>query len=150
MATIFTRVIEGEIPARLVWRDELCVAFIDKRPVRPGHTLVVPRKEVDHWIDLEPDLAAHVMFVAQSVGRALKEGFGASRVALLIAGISIPHAHIHLIPVGTEVFRIHPALMSQEEWRALGNREAPAAELDEAAEIARRSLLQLGFDHAVP
>ena len=66
MASIFTRIIDGELPGRFVWKDEQAVAFLTIEPLRPGHTLVVPRAEVDHWLDLEPDLAQHLMQVAQS------------------------------------------------------------------------------------
>jgi histidine triad (HIT) family protein len=79
MATLFTRIINGEIPGRFVWRDDQCVAFLSIQPLRPGHVLVVPRREVDHWIDLEPQLAQHVFAVAQSLAKALQNGFDAIR-----------------------------------------------------------------------
>ncbi len=66
MATIFTRIIEGELPGRFVHRDDKCVAFLSIAPLRPGHTLVVPIEEVDHWVDLDPDLLAHLMRVAHA------------------------------------------------------------------------------------
>jgi histidine triad (HIT) family protein len=151
MASVFTRIIEGELPARFVWRDEQCVAFLT-HPIRSGHTLVVPRKEVDHWLDLEPELAAHLMFVAQSIGKALKQGFEASRVVFLIAGTEVPHAHIHLIPIEEEVYRIHPALLSEEEFHALdipdlATPDPDPAELDRAAETIRLALQRLDFQH---
>ncbi len=71
MPTIFTRIIEGELPGRFVWRDELCVAFVSINPLRPGHTLVVPRAEIDHWLDLDPELAAHLHFEIRPKGRAI-------------------------------------------------------------------------------
>ena len=70
MPTLFTRIIDGEIPGVFVWRDPECVAFLSINPMHPGHTLVVPRAEVDHWIDLDPDLAAHLFQVAQTIGKA--------------------------------------------------------------------------------
>ena len=151
MASLFTRIIEGEIPARFVWQDKRCVAFLT-HPIRPGHTLVVPRKEVDHWLDLEPELAAHLMFVAQYIGKALKRGFAASRVVFLIAGIEIPHAHIHLIPMEEEVYRIHPALLSEVEFHTLdipdlATPDPDPAELDRAADTIRLALQNLGFQH---
>ena len=76
MPTIFTRIIEGEIPARLLWEDDHCVAFLDVRPLAEGHALVVPRAEVDHWIDLEPEVAGHLLVVARAVGRAQRQVIG--------------------------------------------------------------------------
>ena len=70
MPSLFTRIIDGEIPGRFVWKDDHCVAFLTIEPMRPGHTLVVPRKEVDHWIDLDSELSAHIFEVARVIGRA--------------------------------------------------------------------------------
>ena len=72
MPTIFTRIIQGDLPGRFVWKDDHVVAFLTISPIKPGHTLVVPRREVDHWIDMEPDLARHVMDVSVAVGRAIQ------------------------------------------------------------------------------
>lgn len=102
MTTLFTRIIDGEIPGRFVHQDEECVAFLTIAPLRPGHVLVVPRAEVDHWIDLEPDLAAHLMRVAQRIGRAQVQAFSPARVGLVIAGMEVPHAHVHVVPIRHE------------------------------------------------
>ena len=99
MASVFTKIIDGELPGRFVWRDEHAVAFLTINPVKPGHTLVVPRQEVEHWIDLEPELAKHLMGVAQSVGRALQRAFSPVKVGSALVGIEVPHVHIHLIPI---------------------------------------------------
>ena len=99
MASVFTMIINGELPARFVWKDDRCVAFLSINPMAPGHTLVVPRVEVDHWIDLEPDLADHLMAVCQKIGKALDLGFRPKKVGLMIAGLEVPHAHIHVIPM---------------------------------------------------
>jgi histidine triad (HIT) family protein len=101
MTTIFTQIINGEEPARFVWRDDRCVAFLSARPLRPGHTLLVPIVEVDHWIDLDPAIAQHLMSVAQILGRALQVAFDPKKVGLLIGGLDVPHVHIHLMPVET-------------------------------------------------
>lgn len=98
MATLFTRIIDGEIPGRFVWRDERAVAFLTIAPLAPGHTLVVPVEEVDHWIDLSPDLLAHVMDVARQVGRAQQEAFQPTKVGVMVVGEEVPHAHVHLVP----------------------------------------------------
>jgi histidine triad (HIT) family protein len=99
MPTIFTRIINGELPGRFVWRDDRCVAFLSINPLAPGHTLVVPRTEVDHWIDLEPDLAAHLMGVSGNVARVQQAVFAPERIGLMIAGLEVPHVHLHLVPM---------------------------------------------------
>jgi histidine triad (HIT) family protein len=99
--TVFTEIIQGERPARFVWRDDVCVAFLSALPLRPGHTLLVPIIEVDHWIDLEPSIAHHLMTVAQTVGHAIQTAFGPRKVGLLIGGLDVPHVHIHLVPIDT-------------------------------------------------
>lgn len=98
MATIFTRIIGGELPATFVWRDERCVAFMSINPLAHGHALVVPRDEVDQWTDAPPELAAHLFAVSRAVGRAQRAAFACERVGLIIAGYEVPHAHVHLIP----------------------------------------------------
>ena len=102
MPTLFSRIIAGELPGTFVWRDEACVAFLSINPVRPGHTLVVPRAEIDHWIDLPPDAACHIMTVAATIGRAQQQAFQPARIGLLIAGMEVPHTHLHVIPIGGE------------------------------------------------
>jgi histidine triad (HIT) family protein len=99
MPTIFTRIIEGELPGRFVWRDDICVAFLSINPLKPGHTLVVSREEVDHWLDLTPETNAHLMRVAQEIGEAQKVAFAPARVGLLIAGLEVPHVHVHVVPI---------------------------------------------------
>ncbi len=101
MPTIFTRIIEGEIPGRFVWQDEICVAFLDVRPLARGHVLVVPREEVDHWVDLSPEVAAHLMGVAQRVGSAQRELLSPARIGLMIAGFEVPHVHLHVVPMNS-------------------------------------------------
>jgi histidine triad (HIT) family protein len=101
MATIFTRIIDGDIPSRMIWEDELCVGFLDVRPLADGHCLVVPRVEVDQWTDLDADLSAHLMTVAQSIGRAQKSVFRPARIGLMIAGFEVPHVHVHVIPINS-------------------------------------------------
>ncbi len=99
MASVFTMIIDGELPGRFVWKDEKCVAFLSINPMAPGHTLVVPRREIDHWIDLDADLASHLMEVSRKIGKALDLGFKPKRIGLMIAGLEVPHAHLHLIPM---------------------------------------------------
>lgn len=101
MATLFTRIIEGELPGRFIHRDEHCVAFLTIEPLSPGHTLVVPIAEIDHWLDLPPDLAAHLMDVAQRVGRSIDTVFAPEKVGLMIAGLEVPHVHLHVSAINT-------------------------------------------------
>jgi histidine triad (HIT) family protein len=99
MSTIFSRIIDGEIPGTFVWRDDQCVAFLSINPLRPGHTLVVPRAEIDHWVDCPPELRDHLMDVSQTIGKAIAVAFPSERVGLMIAGLEVPHLHIHLVPI---------------------------------------------------
>jgi histidine triad (HIT) family protein len=100
--TVFTRIIDGDLPGTFVWRDPECVAFLSINPIQPGHALVVPRAEVDHWLDLDPELARHLMTVSHVVGRGVERAFSPPRVGLLIAGFEVPHTHLHVIPIHGE------------------------------------------------
>ena len=99
MASIFTKIIEGSLPGHFVWRDELCVGFLSIAPLSAGHTLVVPRVECDHWLDLEPDLVAHLFTVTQSIGRAIEVVYKPEKVGTLVLGLEVPHVHIHVSPI---------------------------------------------------
>lgn len=102
MATIFTRIIDGELPGRFVYRDDVCVAFLTIAPICEGHTLVVPRVEVDHWVDLDAETMAHLSRVARLIGLAQRSAFDAERISLIIAGLEVPHTHLHVLPIRTE------------------------------------------------
>ncbi len=99
MASIFTRIIDGEIPGEFVWRDDRCVAFLSINPLHEGHALVVPREEVDHWVDLDDDLAAHLFVVARKIGKAQDALWNPLRVGLMIVGEEVPHVHLHVVPI---------------------------------------------------
>jgi diadenosine tetraphosphate (Ap4A) HIT family hydrolase len=99
VASIFTKIIRGELPGRFVWRDDRAVAFLTIAPLRPGHTLVVPIEEIDHWLDMDPELTAHLTAVAQKVGTAVQQAFDPIKVAMMIAGLEVPHVHLHLVPI---------------------------------------------------
>jgi histidine triad (HIT) family protein len=135
MASVFTRIIDGELPGRFVWRDDRAVAFLSINPLRPGHTLVVSRAEIDHWLDLDPALAAHLTGVAHSVGRAIQDAFRPVKVGLMIAGLEVPHVHLHLVP-------IHE--LADLDFRRAEKDPDPAS-LDGAAKAIRASLRKLGF-----
>jgi histidine triad (HIT) family protein len=99
MATVFSRIIDGDLPGTFVWRDDDSVAFLSINPVQPGHLLIVPRAEVDHWIDLETPVACHLLAVAQTLARAVQRVYEPLKVGLLIAGLEVPHTHLHVIPI---------------------------------------------------
>jgi histidine triad (HIT) family protein len=99
MATIFTRIIDGEIPGTFVHDDEQCVAFMSINPLRRGHVLVVPRDEIDHWIDAPRPLRDHLFDVAQRIGAAQQRAFQPERIGLMIAGLEVPHLHVHVVPI---------------------------------------------------
>ncbi len=130
MATLFTRIIDGELPGRFVHRDEVAVAFLTIAPICPGHTLVVPRLEVDHWIDLPDEIAAHCTVVAKRVGAAQMRAFEAERIALVVAGLEVPHTHLHVLPIRSE---------ADIDFRKADASVDPA-ELDDVAERLRSEL----------
>lgn len=135
MATIFTQIIDGNVPARFVWKDDECVAFLSIRPLRPGHALVVPRLEVDHWVDLKSDLLAHLTEVAQAVGRAQMEAFKPARIGMMLAGLEVPHCHFHVVPIRG----LHDLDFGNQDPNP------DPASMDDAAEAIRRELRRLGF-----
>ena len=139
MATLFTKIIEGEIPGRFVWRDDRAVAFLTIAPIAPGHALVVPIDEVDHWVDLEPDLAAHLMEVARVVGRAQVQAFPSARIGMIIAGLEVPHCHMHLIPIESEA----------DLSFARADHDPDPAALDDAADRLRAALRDQGHGEHV-
>jgi diadenosine tetraphosphate (Ap4A) HIT family hydrolase len=98
MASVFSRIIAGELPGRFVWRDDHVVAFLSIEPVAVGHVLVVPVKEVDRWVDLDPPLWTRVSAVSHVIGRALDTAFDAPRIGQMIAGFEVPHVHVHVFP----------------------------------------------------
>ena len=134
MATLFTKIIDGELPGLFVWKDEHAVAFLTIAPLRPGHTLVVPRKEVDHGLDLEPELACHLTTVGQKIGRAIERAFRPTRVGLIIAGLEVPHVHLHVFPAW-ELADFDPARQ---------DKNAKAKDLEQAAIAIRDALRALG------
>jgi histidine triad (HIT) family protein len=98
MPSIFTRIVQGEIPCHKVYEDERHLAFLDINPIQRGHTLVIPKREVDYLFDLEPDEYAELWRVVHEVAAALKDQTGCKRVVLVVVGYEVPHAHVHLIP----------------------------------------------------
>jgi diadenosine tetraphosphate (Ap4A) HIT family hydrolase len=98
MATVFTKIINGEIPSRFVYQDDDIVAFLTIAPITQGHTLVVPRAEIDQWQDVDPPAFNKVMGVSQLIGKAVCKAFGVERAGVIIAGLEVPHLHVHVFP----------------------------------------------------
>ena len=135
--SVFSRIIAGELPGHVVWADQRAVAFLSINPLKRGHTLVVPREEVDHWLDLDADLLAHLSEVARRVGRAQQRAFDPERVGMMIAGLEVPHVHLHVVPIdGVHDLDFANAAAS-----------VPDDELASAAEAIRAELRELGEPH---
>jgi diadenosine tetraphosphate (Ap4A) HIT family hydrolase len=101
MASVFTKIINGERPARFVHEDDDVVAFLTIEPMTSGHTLVVPRAEIDQWQDIDGPVFGRVMAMAQLIGKAVCRAFGTARAGLIIAGLEVPHLHVHVFPAGS-------------------------------------------------
>ncbi|MEO9246642.1 HIT family protein [Citricoccus nitrophenolicus] len=140
MTTVFTRIINGELPGRFVWKDETCVAFLSIGPLTHGHTLVVPRAEVDLWTEAEPELVSHLVRVAQAIGTVQVEAFTAQRAGLMVAGYEVPHLHVHVWPSNS---------LEDFDLDQVDNHPDPA-DLDEAAEKIRAGLRVAGHTEFVP
>jgi diadenosine tetraphosphate (Ap4A) HIT family hydrolase len=136
---VFTRIMRGDLPATHLVRDETCVAILSINPISPGHALVIPRAEVDQWLDLPEATRDHLFRVAHAVGLAQREVFGCARAGLAIAGFEVPHTHLHVIP-----------MFSMDEMRF--ERAAPArtqAQLETAARPQRAVLRRTGLPGVV-
>jgi len=138
VASIFSRIIAGELPARFVWKDQSCVAFLSIRPLRPGHTLVVPRAEIDHWLDLDTGLLPHLVETAQAIGKAQMAGFKPARIGMMLAGLEVPHCHFHVVPIRG----VHDLDFGN------GDPDPDQKVMQEAAATIRRELRTLGFSEA--
>ena len=125
MATIFTKIAAGEIPSYKCAEDEHFYAFLDINPVAKGHTLIIPRKEVDYVFDMEDDELAAFELFAKKVARAIKTAFPCKKVAQVVLGLEVPHAHIHLLPMNSEAdvdFRKPHLKLEEEEMKAIAGR----------------------------
>jgi diadenosine tetraphosphate (Ap4A) HIT family hydrolase len=99
MASIFTKILSREIPGHFVWEDDLCFSIMTIQPIREGHLMVIPKLEVNHWDDVPPETAAHLMLVAQKIAKAIKGIIPCKRIGVSVVGLEVPHTHIHLIPI---------------------------------------------------
>jgi histidine triad (HIT) family protein len=129
-------IINGDIPGRFVWQDDRAVAFLTIAPLRPGHTLVVPRDEVEHWVDLDPDLLAHLTVVSQAIGKAIDAAFHPEKVGMMIAGLEVPHVHLHVVPIDT---------VRDLDFASADADPSPDS-LDDAAARIRAALRTLGYE----
>ena len=119
MASIFSRIVAGEIPCYKVAEDENYYAFLDINPLAKGHTLVIPKKEVDYLFDLDDDTLAGLTIFAKKIAHKIKEQTGCVKVAMVVLGLEVPHAHIHLIPMNSEKdvdFSAEKLKLSPEEF----------------------------------
>lgn len=132
--SVFTRIIVGELPGRIVWRDDRVVSFLTIAPIRPGHLLVVPVRQVDRWTDLDEDTWLAVSRAQLWVGTALQIAMQPVRVGAIIAGLEVPHCHVHLVPITTE---------ADLDFR-LADSDPDPTEMDDAAAAVRDELRRLG------
>lgn len=122
MASIFTRIVNGEIPCYKVAEDDNYFAFLDINPIVTGHTLVIPKKEVDYIFDLDDSTLAGMMTFAKKVAASLKKNIDCKRVAVVVLGMEVPHAHIHLLPINSESdvdFHKQKLDLSDEEFKTI-------------------------------
>ena len=134
MATLFSKIISGEIPCYKVAENEKCLAFLDIRPVVVGHTLVIPKIEVDYYFDLEDSYLAELNLFAKKVAKVLDKEIDCRRVGVMIAGLEVPHAHIHLIPINAVAdlsFTNERVVLSSEEMTELATRLANSFQKNE-------------------
>lgn len=125
MATIFSKIVAGEIPSYKVAEDEQFYAFLDINPLAKGHTLVIPKREVDYFFDLEDDEIAAMQVFAKRVATAIKRAFPCMKVGQAVLGLEVPHAHIHLVPMQSErdMLFTNPKLkLSAEEFKEIANK----------------------------
>ena len=125
MATIFTKIVNGEIPCYKVAEDENYFAFLDINPLAEGHTLVIPKREEDYIFNLEDEELGGLMKFAKKVAASLKANIECKRVAVVVLGLEVPHAHIHLIPISSEAdvdFRKPKLQFSQEQFVAIAEK----------------------------
>jgi histidine triad (HIT) family protein len=137
MASVFTRILAGELPGHFVWKDEHCFAILTIQPIRRGHVIVIPNAEIDHWDDVPAVTAAHMMQVSQHIAKAIKSVEPCARVGLMIVGLEVPHTHLHVMPID------RTADMDFANARA-----ASPEQLQETATALRTALQAAGFTQA--
>jgi diadenosine tetraphosphate (Ap4A) HIT family hydrolase len=134
MPSIFTRIINRELPGRFVYEDDDVVAFLTIEPMTQGHTLVVPRAEIDQWQNVDAEAFNRVMTVSQSIGKAVCKAFDADRAGVIIAGLEVPHLHVHVFPARS---------LSDFGFAGVDRNPSPES-LDEAQAKIKAALAELG------
>ncbi len=99
MPTLFTRIVNGEIPCHKIMEDERYLAFLDVRPINPGHTLVITKKEIDYFFDVEDDLLGGLMIFSKKVAKLIQKAVSCKKIGVMVAGLEVPHVHVHLVPI---------------------------------------------------
>lgn len=131
MASIFTRIVQGEIPCYKIAETDKFLAFLDVRPLAPGHTLVIPKQEIDYIFDLPPDLYTELQLFARTVAQALRRAVPCIRIGTAVIGLEVPHCHIHLVPLNRMAdinFQKAPVEMTPEAFSELAARIAAEME----------------------
>jgi histidine triad (HIT) family protein len=125
MASIFTRIIQGEIPCYKIAEDRRYFAFLDINPLQEGHTLVVPKQETDYIYDLDDEILAGLVLFSKKVAAAIKSAIPCNRIGIAVLGLEVPHAHIHLVPMNSMEdvnFRNPKLKLSQEEFQEIAEK----------------------------
>jgi histidine triad (HIT) family protein len=123
--TIFTKIINGEIPAYRIAEDEFFLAFLDINPLREGHTLVIPKTETDHFFDLDEKYLSRILVFAKPIALAIEKSFDCNRCGISVIGLEVPHAHLHLIPINQVSdmdFKKPKLKLSQQAFREIQNK----------------------------
>lgn len=129
MSTIFTKIVEGEIPSYKIAENELFFAFLDINPLAKGHTLVIPKQEISYILDLEDNLHAELWNFAKKIGKAVEKVVPCKRIGITVIGLEVPHTHIHIIPINTIYdmdFKREKLKFSHEEFTDLAAKIAQA------------------------
>ena len=131
MASIFTKIINGELPSYKIAEDDKCYAFLDISPLAEGHTLVVPKQEVDYIFDIDDELYTHLHLFAKKVAKAIKQAVPCEKVGMAVIGLDVRHAHIHLVPlkaVGDLNFAKEKLSFPAEQMKAIADKIASCIE----------------------
>ena len=122
MNSIFTKIIKREIPAFIIHEDDFFIAFLDINPIQKGHTLIVPKTEIDYFFDIEDDLLSKMLLFTKKIAKAIKKTIECKKISMSVIGLEIPHAHIHLIPINKMSdanFSNDPIKMSDEDMHKI-------------------------------
>lgn len=125
MSSLFTKIISGELPSHKLFEDDTYLAFLDIRPINPGHALVIPKKEIDYIFDLDEHLLKGIMPFAKKIALAIEKAVPCKRIGIMVAGLEVPHTHIHLIPIIEGLYELsfsNAKSMANEELKKLAEK----------------------------